>query len=268
MMNLTSAALKVFLALEPCDMRKSFDGLHALASEQLQSTPPSPLSSSSPTSAATASTSSILTAPASGSRQNASKKAAPAGQPPCESGQRRIKLAPEALQLLIDGVALRGAAFKPWSDLQSLRLGGVEKELSGLQPRLFGSSSEKLDPAQLQLELDQLLLGKPVPPRDPDDETSAPEEGKSNAAKTLRNKADRFPKNLKILVESITIPEEVLANPGDWQEIGEEHHDELDVIKAEIFWRRSIRKKFVHKTDRTRHPSSRPPRFPPSPVPC
>ena len=39
MLNLTSAALKVFLALEPCDMRKSFNGLHGLASDQLQIAP-------------------------------------------------------------------------------------------------------------------------------------------------------------------------------------------------------------------------------------
>jgi transposase len=170
-------------------------------------------------------------------------------------------------------------------DLQSLliRFGAMEKELAGLkaenarlkaelarkdkiiaglQQRLFGSSSEKLDPAQLQFELDQLLLGKPVPPPDPSGETSAPEEGKPNAARTRRTKADRFPKNLKILVESITIPEEVLANPDDWQEIGEEHHDELDVIKSEIFWRRTIRKQFVHKTDK-----ARPPVIAPAPLP-
>ena len=39
MLNLTSAALKVFLALEPCDMRKSFNGLHHLASDPLQGIP-------------------------------------------------------------------------------------------------------------------------------------------------------------------------------------------------------------------------------------
>ena len=137
-----------------------------------------------------------------------------------------------------------------------------DKIIAGLQQRLFGSSSEKRDPAQLQLELEELLLGKPAPPPDPSGETSAPEEGKPNAARTRRTKADRFPKNLKILVESITIPEEVLANPDDWNEIGEEHHDELDVIKAQIFWRRTIRKKFVHKTDRTR-----PPVIAPAPLP-
>lgn len=137
-----------------------------------------------------------------------------------------------------------------------------DKIIAGLQQRLFGSSSEKRDPAQLQLELEELLLGKPAPPPEASGETSAPEEGKSNAAKTRRTKADRFPKNLKILVESITIPEEVLANPDDWNEIGEEHHDELDVIKSEIFWRRTIRKKYVHKTDRTR-----PPVIAPAPLP-
>jgi transposase len=129
-----------------------------------------------------------------------------------------------------------------------------DKIIAGLQQRLFGSSSEKLDPAQLQLELDALLLGKPAPPPDPSGETSAPEEGKSTAARIRRTKADRFPKNLRILVEQILIDDQVLANPDDWQEIGEEHHDELDVIKAEIFWRRITRKKFVHKTDKARPP--------------
>jgi len=41
-LNLTSAALKVFLALDPCDMRKSFNGLNTLTSEQLQAAPASP----------------------------------------------------------------------------------------------------------------------------------------------------------------------------------------------------------------------------------
>ena len=31
-----TGSLKVFLALEPCDMRKGFQGLHALVTERLQ----------------------------------------------------------------------------------------------------------------------------------------------------------------------------------------------------------------------------------------
>ena len=39
MLNLANGALKVFLALDPCDMRKSFNGLHSIASDQLQLAP-------------------------------------------------------------------------------------------------------------------------------------------------------------------------------------------------------------------------------------
>ena len=52
------------------------------------------------------------------------------------------------------------------------------------------------------------------------------------------------------------------ANPDDFEEIGEEHHDELDVIKPEMIWRRTIRKKFKHKTDK-----ARPPVIAPAPLP-
>lgn len=79
MLNLTSSALKVFLALDPCDMRKSFNGLQQLAADQLGSAPSRDALF-------------VFT----NKRRN------------------RIKLHAEALQLLIDGVDLRGAAFKPW----------------------------------------------------------------------------------------------------------------------------------------------------------
>lgn len=164
------------------------------------------------------------------------------------------------------------------TDLETLlkRFGEMEKEIAflknelarkdkiiaGLQQRLFGSSSEKLDPNQLQLQMDELLLGKPEPLPEPSGVISAPEEEKSNVRRTRRTRADRFPKNLKVLIEKEIIPEEVLANPDDWKVIGEEHHDELDVIKAEIFWRRTVRKKFVSKTDK-----ACPPVIAPAPLP-
>jgi transposase len=34
--------------------------------------------------------------------------------PPSEPNQKKLKLKAEALQLLIDGVDMRGAEFKPW----------------------------------------------------------------------------------------------------------------------------------------------------------
>jgi transposase len=38
-LNLANGALKVFLALDPCDMRKSFNGLHSIAADQLRHAP-------------------------------------------------------------------------------------------------------------------------------------------------------------------------------------------------------------------------------------
>ena len=130
-----------------------------------------------------------------------------------------------------------------------------DRIIEGLRQRIFGASSEKLDPAQLQLMFDELVLGKPAPPPDQSaGETSAPEGEKSNVPKTRRTKADRFPKNLKIIIEAVLTPDAVTANPGEWEKIGEEHHDELDAIKAEVVWRRTILEKYAHKTDKALPP--------------
>ena len=154
------------------------------------------------------------------------------------------------------------ASLKAENTRLKAELARKDRIIAGLQQRLFGSSSEKLDPAQLQLLFDEILLGKPAPLPETSGETSAPEEEKPSAPKNRRTKAERFPKNLMILIEKEIIPDEVLANPDDWKEIGEEHHDELDVTKARIFWRRTVRKKFVHKTEK-----ARPPVIAPAPLP-
>lgn len=135
--------------------------------------------------------------------------------------------------------------------------------IEALQKRLFGSSSERLDPAQLQLEFDEAVLGKPAAPAEDGGEESAPEEPEEKTGKrTRRKKTDLFPENLKVVIDEVIIPEEVAANPEEFKEIGEEHHDELDITRATMFWRRKVRKKFVAKEDR-----SRPPVIAPAPEP-
>jgi transposase len=164
-----------------------------------------------------------------------------------------------------DLTALLARMERMEEELERLRAELKRKDqiIAGLQHRLFGASSEKLDPAQLQLMFEDLVLGKPAPsPDQSDGQTSAPEGEKPSVVKTRRTKADRFPKNLKVVIEQVIIPDEVIANPEDFDEIGEEPHDELDVIKAQMIWRRTIRKKFAHKTDRTR-----PPIIAPAPLP-
>lgn len=114
MINLGTAALKIFLALEPCDMRKSFNGLTELATRHHQTHP-------------ARDTLFVFT----NKNRNRIKllyfdgtglwvavKRLEKGRftwpKPSESGQQRIKLQTEALQLLLDGVDLRGATLKPW----------------------------------------------------------------------------------------------------------------------------------------------------------
>ena len=57
-----------------------------------------------------------------------------------------------------------------------VELARKDQIIEALQQRLFGSKSERLDPAQLQLLLDEAALGKPAAPTEAGDEPCAPEE--------------------------------------------------------------------------------------------
>jgi len=126
--------------------------------------------------------------------------------------------------------------------------------IAGLLHRLYGSKSERFDPSQLDLSFDEATLGKPEPsPKNGDGECEA-EDGAEKPKRKRRSKADLFPKNLPILIEAIDIPEEVAADPDAFTEIGEEHHDELEITRSTAFWRRRTRKKFVSRKERARAP--------------
>ena len=109
-----TGSLKVFVALEPCDLRMSFNGLHALVRERLREDPlQGALFVFS-------------------NRSNARLKMMywdGAGMwvlierlergtfswpKPSESGAVKLRLAPEALALLTDGVNLRGGRLRAW----------------------------------------------------------------------------------------------------------------------------------------------------------
>lgn len=157
-------------------------------------------------------------------------------------------------------------------DLQALikRIEKLEAELArkdqiiaALQQRLFGKSSERLDPDQLQLELDEAVLGKPEPPPQTGGGSEAGSEEADGARKrSRRRKADLFPENLPVIITEVIVPEEVASDPEAFVEIGEEHHDELEAVRAELYWSRQVRKKFVSKADR-----NRPPLMAPAPEP-
>jgi transposase len=126
--------------------------------------------------------------------------------------------------------------------------------IAALQQRLFGSKSERYHPDQEELDFGEDVLGKFEPSSStPEDEDDDPAAARA-ASPERRSKRDLFPRCLRVVVEEEIIPEEVLADPESYVEIGELHHDELAVQKAELFWRRKIRKKFKARDDRDRAP--------------
>jgi transposase len=109
-----AGSLKVFVALDPCDLRKSFDGLHALVTGQLQE---------SVTSGALfvftnrrRTRLKILFWDRTGlwvctKRLEQGTFSWPA---PSTAGAAKLALTPEALTLLTDGVDLRDAQLRFW----------------------------------------------------------------------------------------------------------------------------------------------------------
>jgi len=126
--------------------------------------------------------------------------------------------------------------------------------IAALQHRLFGSKSERYHPDQEQLNFGEDVFGKLEPtsscPTSEEDDTT----GARGASPERRSKRDLLPRCLRVEVSEVIIPKEVLANPEAFIEIGELHHDELAVQKAELYWLRQIRKKFKARDDREAAP--------------
>jgi transposase len=112
--GLGMAALKVYLAVEPCDMRKGFNGLTIVAVEHLGQS----LAHDALFVFTNKRRTRVKLLCFDGTGLWLATKRLERGTfswpPPSETGQRKITLQPEALRLLLDGVDLRGAKMRPW----------------------------------------------------------------------------------------------------------------------------------------------------------
>ena len=133
----------------------------------------------------------------------------------------------------------------------------LQQKIDALVRRIFGSKSEQLNPAQLEL----LLTGNedllpPPPPGKGDASPAASTAGDtleaSPADHTLRPakpaRRPRLPEHLPIVGELID-PPEVLADPGAFRRIGEERTAQLDYTPGRFFQRHTVRGKYVRKGD-------------------
>ena len=109
-----AGSLKVFVALEPCDMRKGFNGLHALVTEKLGEDPRTGALFVFINRRRTRLK--ILCWDGTGlwvctKRLEEGTFSWPKSVEPQAA---KLRLSPEALTLLTDGVELRGARLRPW----------------------------------------------------------------------------------------------------------------------------------------------------------
>ena len=113
--------------------------------------------------------------------------------------------------------------------------------------RVFGASSEQIDPAQLELLL-QLpnSLAAAVP-------TPAPVPPELSTPRSRRQHTPRLPEHLPV-VEEILEPEPVKTHPEAWRCIGQEISEQLDYEPARFLRRRVVRRKYVHRNDADRAP--------------
>lgn len=109
-----SGSLRVFVALEPCDMRKGFNGLEALVSDRLKET----VRSGALFLFTNKSRTRLKALYFDGSGLWVLNKRLEAGRfswpTSTDPSALKLRLRPEAFSLLCDGVEMKGAKFLPW----------------------------------------------------------------------------------------------------------------------------------------------------------
>lgn len=122
----------------------------------------------------------------------------------------------------------------------------LRQKVDALVRQIFGASSERIDPAQLELLLQ--LPAAPTPAVV--DSSSAPS---TRPAYPRRQRTAGLPEDLPV-VEEVLDPEPVQQQPAAWRCIGQETSEQLDYEPGRFLLRRLIRRKYVHRTQRDHAP--------------
>lgn len=122
----------------------------------------------------------------------------------------------------------------------------LRQKIDLLVRRVFGSSSERLDRAQLELLLQLSVSSAPEAPEVVQAITRTPSVAR-------KERAPRLPENLPV-VEEVIDPEAVKEKPEAWRCIGEEVSEQLDFEPGRFLRRRTVRRKYVHRVDLDQSP--------------
>jgi transposase len=122
--------------------------------------------------------------------------------------------------------------------------------------KLYGPSSEKLDAAQLELLLDPDGAKKTCA-ADCDEDAPAADSEPPASSRRQRRRRPGLPEDLEVLEETVD-PDEVLADPDGWRQLGEEVSERLEFDPARYWLRRIIRRTWVKRGDTDRAPLTAP----------
>ena len=123
----------------------------------------------------------------------------------------------------------------------------LRQKVDALARRVFGATSERIDPAQLEL-----LLRLPARTQLPAEEPAKPSP-EFSTPRARHEHSPRLPDDLPV-VEQVLDPEPVKTQPEAWRCIGQEVSEQLDYEPARFLRRRTIRRKYVHRADPDRAP--------------
>lgn len=136
-------------------------------------------------------------------------------------------------------------------------------KVDAMARKLFGRSSEKLDPAQLQMVFDALQNGVPEDgPKKREASEDAPcgsEAGEAAREQTVRKKRSLEQRREGLPVTEVILePEEVKADPEAWTCMGAEVTRLIDYTPGKFSCQKIIRRKYVHNEARHLPPVTAP----------
>ena len=132
---------------------------------------------------------------------------------------------------------------------QSQEIKLLKEKVDLLIRRIFGTKSEQLDVAQLELLLKEAESGKADASAEKAEANPIVEFSKPALRRAEKNqRRERWPQELAVEREVIE-PEQVKDNPEAFRCIGEEVTEMLDYQPAKFFRRQIIRRKFVRRQE-------------------
>jgi transposase len=127
----------------------------------------------------------------------------------------------------------------------------LHEKVKYLLHKMFGRSSEKLDPDQMELLFEELREMQDA--IDEAEEKLEEQESKPSRRGKRKPLKERIPEDLPT-ERVVLIPDEVKAAPECYKKIGEETVEELDVTPTQYFRRIIVREKYVKVNDRAGAP--------------